>query len=89
MGWVRLIKRVVDIDVEHSPNCAGALKIIAAIEDPPVTVKIRFRHDRRIFSTFRRCLPAVTRTRTKPMAFPIRNTRARQSSVTCSTPVIA
>jgi hypothetical protein len=25
---------------EHCPNCGGALKIIAAIEDPPVIVKI-------------------------------------------------
>src|SRR5262245_7884876 len=36
----RLLKRVFDIDVEHCPKCGGALKIIAAIEDPPVIVKI-------------------------------------------------
>jgi hypothetical protein len=29
-----------DVDVEHCPNCGGALKIIAAIDDPPVIVKI-------------------------------------------------
>jgi len=40
MSWARLLKRVFDIDVEHCPNCGGALKIIAAIEDPPVIVKI-------------------------------------------------
>jgi hypothetical protein len=40
MSWPRLLKRVFDIDVEHCPNCGGALKIIAAIEDPPVIVKI-------------------------------------------------
>jgi hypothetical protein len=40
MSWARLLKRVFDIDVEHCPNCGGALKIIAAIEDPPVIIKI-------------------------------------------------
>ena len=40
MSWARLLKRIFDIDVEHCPNCGGALKIIAAIEDPPVIVKI-------------------------------------------------
>ena len=38
MSWARLLKRVFDID--HCPNCGGILKIIAAIEDPPVIVKI-------------------------------------------------
>src|SRR5262245_46904806 len=36
MSWARLLKRVFDIDVEHCPNGGGALKIIAAIEHPPV-----------------------------------------------------
>jgi len=40
MNWARLLKQVFDIDIEHCPNCGGALKIIAAIEDPPVIVKI-------------------------------------------------
>ena len=48
MSWARLLKRVFDIDIEHCPNCGDALKIIAwpeprrraAIEDPPVIVKI-------------------------------------------------
>jgi hypothetical protein len=29
-----------DIDIEQCSNCGGALKIIAAIEDPPVIVEI-------------------------------------------------
>jgi putative transposase len=40
MSWARLLKRIFDIDMEHCSNCGGALKIIAAIEDPPVIVKI-------------------------------------------------
>jgi hypothetical protein len=48
ISWARLLKRAFDIDVEHCPNCGGALKIIAcpeprrraAIEDPPVIDKI-------------------------------------------------
>jgi hypothetical protein len=39
MSWARLLKRVFDIDIEHCPNCGVALKIIAAIEDPPVIYK--------------------------------------------------
>jgi hypothetical protein len=39
MSWARLLKRVFDIDIEHCPNSGGALKIIAAIGDPPVIVK--------------------------------------------------
>ena len=40
LSWARLLKRVFDIDIEHCPNCDGSLKSIAAIEDPPVIVKI-------------------------------------------------
>jgi hypothetical protein len=35
MSWATLLKRVFDIDIEHCPNCGGALTIIAAILDPP------------------------------------------------------
>jgi hypothetical protein len=40
MSWARLLKRVFDIDIDHCPNRGGALKIIAAIEDPPLIVRI-------------------------------------------------
>jgi hypothetical protein len=35
-SWVRLLKRVFDIDLAHCPNCGGTLTIIAAILDRPV-----------------------------------------------------
>jgi hypothetical protein len=34
------LSALLDVDVEHCPNCGGALKIIAGINDPPVIVKI-------------------------------------------------
>ena len=40
MSWVRLGKRIFAIDIEYCPNCGGELKIIAAIEDPGVIVRI-------------------------------------------------
>ena len=33
-------KRVLEIDMEHFPNCGGQLKIIAAILEQPVIEKI-------------------------------------------------
>jgi hypothetical protein len=36
----RLLRRVFDIDLEHCPQCSGDLKIIAAIEEPAVIVRI-------------------------------------------------
>jgi len=40
MSWARLLKRVFDIDIECCPHCGGALKIIAAIEEPAVIARI-------------------------------------------------
>ena len=40
MGWARLLKRVFDLNLEHCPQCGGDLKIIAAIEEPAVIVRI-------------------------------------------------
>ncbi len=40
LSWARLLKRVFDIDLEHCPQCGGALKIIAAIVEPPVIARI-------------------------------------------------
>ena len=40
LSWARLLKRVFDLDLQHCPNCGGELKIIAAIQEPPVIEKI-------------------------------------------------
>ena len=39
MSWARLLKRVFDLDIERCA-CGAQLKIIAAIEDPVVIVRI-------------------------------------------------
>ena len=39
LSWVRLLKRVFDLDLEHCPNCGGKLKIIAASLEQPVIEK--------------------------------------------------
>ena len=38
--YARLLKRVFGIGLEHCPQCGGDSKIIAAIEEPAVIVKI-------------------------------------------------
>jgi hypothetical protein len=40
VSWARLLKRVLALDIEHCPHCAGTLKIIAAIEDPALILAI-------------------------------------------------
>ena len=31
LSWAKLLKRVLEIDLEHCPNCGGELKIVAPI----------------------------------------------------------
>jgi len=40
ISWVRLLKRVFDIDIEHCPHCGGSMKIIAAILESSTIAKI-------------------------------------------------
>ena len=40
MTWAQRLKRVFNIDIETSPECGGAVKVIACIEDPMVIRKI-------------------------------------------------
>ena len=50
MGWAHLLKRVFNIDLEHCPQCGGELKIIAAIEEPVVIVRILTPYGKKIGS---------------------------------------
>jgi Putative transposase len=40
LSWARLLQRVFGIDLEHCPQCGGALQIIGAIEEPSVITRI-------------------------------------------------
>jgi len=40
MSWAQLLKRVFAIDLTACPQCGGTLTILAAIDDPAVTIKI-------------------------------------------------
>ena len=43
MSWVRLLKRVVKIDLEHSPNCGGDPKNITCILEAAMIERIPIR----------------------------------------------
>ena len=40
LSWAKLLKRALEIDMEHCPNCGAELKIIAAILQQPMIEKI-------------------------------------------------
>ena len=40
MSWAQRLKRVFNIDIETCPNCGGAVRTIACIEDPDVIGRI-------------------------------------------------
>jgi hypothetical protein len=40
MNWARLLQRVFASNIEHCPHCGGALKILAAIENPTAMMAI-------------------------------------------------
>jgi hypothetical protein len=40
LSWAELLRRVYDIDVLACPRCAGQLRVLAAISDPPVVRQI-------------------------------------------------
>jgi hypothetical protein len=40
MTWAQRLKRVFNIDIETCSECAGAVKVIACVEDPVVIRKI-------------------------------------------------
>jgi len=40
MAWGKLLKRVVEIDLERCPNCGGELNIIVAITEAQVIERI-------------------------------------------------
>jgi hypothetical protein len=40
LSWVKLLKRVFEVDMEHCPNCSGDLKIIAVILEASVIKRV-------------------------------------------------
>jgi hypothetical protein len=57
MTWAQRLKRVFNIDIEICPKCAGALRIIACIEDPVVIDKILTHLDKKAASANPAALP--------------------------------
>jgi len=45
MTWAQRLKRTFGIDIETCPQCGGAVRIIAYIEDPDVIEKILAHQD--------------------------------------------
>jgi hypothetical protein len=52
------LKRVFNIDIETCRECGGAVKVIACIEDPVVTVKILTHLNEKAASAATGLLPA-------------------------------
>ena len=40
LSWAKLLRRVIDLNLEHCPNFGGKLKMIAAILEQPMIEKI-------------------------------------------------
>jgi hypothetical protein len=51
MSWMQRLKRVFAIDIETCLDCGGKLRVVAAIEDPPLIGKI-LAHVRRHHALF-------------------------------------
>ena len=58
MSWAQRLKRVFGIDIESCPACAGAVRIIACIEDPDIIEKILTHLDGKGACRVARRLPA-------------------------------
>jgi hypothetical protein len=40
LDWATLLRRVFAVDLTVCPRCAGAMKVLCAVNDPPVVQKI-------------------------------------------------
>ena len=57
MTWAQRLKRVFNIDIETCRECAGAVKVIACIEDPVVIKKILTHLDQKATTAETNLLP--------------------------------